>query len=121
MRSTPSTPRHSGPRARTWWESTSNLGRNPICQCHPRAQHKVFCPPRQGHFGLSRRENPMEYATLGNTGLLASKLCFGTMTFGDGSGYFKAIGAVSQTGADELVKTSIDRGLNFFDTPDNYV
>lgn len=26
----------------------------------------------------------MEYATLGNTGLLVSKLCFGTMTFGDG-------------------------------------
>jgi len=24
----------------------------------------------------------MEYATLGNTGLLVSKLCFGTMTFG---------------------------------------
>ena len=23
----------------------------------------------------------MEYATLGNTGLLVSKLCFGTMTF----------------------------------------
>jgi hypothetical protein len=27
----------------------------------------------------------MEYATLGNTGHLVSKLCFGTMTFGDGS------------------------------------
>jgi aryl-alcohol dehydrogenase-like predicted oxidoreductase len=32
----------------------------------------------------------MEYATLGNTGLLVSKLCFGTMTFGDGRGFFKA-------------------------------
>jgi aryl-alcohol dehydrogenase-like predicted oxidoreductase len=62
----------------------------------------------------------MEYATLGNTGLLVSKLCLGTMTFGDGSGYFKAIGAVGQAGADELVKTSIDRGINFFDTADNY-
>ena len=46
----------------------------------------------------------MEYATLGNTGLLVSKLCFGTMTFGDGRGPFKAIGAVGQAGADELVK-----------------
>jgi aryl-alcohol dehydrogenase-like predicted oxidoreductase len=36
----------------------------------------------------------MEYATLGNTGLLVSKLCFGTMTFGDGRGIFKAISAV---------------------------
>jgi aryl-alcohol dehydrogenase-like predicted oxidoreductase len=62
----------------------------------------------------------MEYATLGNTGLLVSKLCFGTMTFGDGSGIFKAISAVGQAGADELIKTSIDGGINFFDTADNY-
>ena len=55
----------------------------------------------------------MEYATLGNTGLLVSKLCFGTMTFGDGRGLFKAISAVDQAGADELVKTSIDGGINF--------
>src|SRR5258707_9753811 len=62
----------------------------------------------------------MEYATLGNTGLLVSKLCFGTMTFGDGRGLFKAISAVGQPGADELVKTLIDGGINFFDTADNY-
>src|SRR6202048_3841073 len=62
----------------------------------------------------------MEYATLGNTGLLVSKLCFGTMTFGDGRGRFRAISAVGQAGADELVKTSIDRGINFFDSADNY-
>jgi aryl-alcohol dehydrogenase-like predicted oxidoreductase len=62
----------------------------------------------------------MEYATLGNTGLLVSKLCFGAMTFGDGRGLFKAISSVGQAGADELVKTSIDGGVNFFDTADNY-
>ncbi len=62
----------------------------------------------------------MKYATLGNTGLLVSKLCFGTMTFGDGRGMFKAIGAVGQAAADELVKTSIDSGINFFDTADIY-
>ena len=62
----------------------------------------------------------MKYATLGNTGLLVSKLCFGTMTFGDGRGIFKAIGAVGQTAADELVKTSIESGINFFDTADVY-
>jgi aryl-alcohol dehydrogenase-like predicted oxidoreductase len=67
----------------------------------------------------------MEYATLGHTGLLVSKLCFrnsvfGTMTFGDGRGLFKAISTVDQAGADELVKTSIDGGINFFDTADNY-
>jgi aryl-alcohol dehydrogenase-like predicted oxidoreductase len=62
----------------------------------------------------------LEYSTLGNTGLLVSKLCFGTMTFGDGRGLFKGISAVDQTGADALVKTAIDAGINFFDTADNY-
>ena len=62
----------------------------------------------------------MKYATLGNTGLLVSKLCFGTMTFGDGRGLFKAISNVGQDGADEMIKTSIDGGINFFDTADNY-
>src|ERR1700728_2732115 len=33
---------------------------------------------------------------------------------------FKAIGAVGQAAADELVKTSIEAGINFFDTADNY-
>jgi aryl-alcohol dehydrogenase-like predicted oxidoreductase len=62
----------------------------------------------------------MEYSTLGHTGLLVSRLCFGTMTFGDGAGLFKGISAVDQAGADELVKTAIDSGINFFDTADNY-
>src|SRR6202790_131108 len=65
-------------------------------------------------------DNIMEYATLGNTGLLVSKLCFGTMTFGDGRGLFKAISTVGQAGADELIKGSIDAGINFFDTADVY-
>jgi aryl-alcohol dehydrogenase-like predicted oxidoreductase len=42
------------------------------------------------------------------------------MTFGDGRGLFKAISTVGQSAADELVKTSIDGGINFFDTADNY-
>jgi aryl-alcohol dehydrogenase-like predicted oxidoreductase len=62
----------------------------------------------------------LEYSTLGNTGLLVSKLCFGTMTFGDGRGLFKALSVVGQAGADQLIKTAIDGGINFFDTADNY-
>jgi aryl-alcohol dehydrogenase-like predicted oxidoreductase len=62
----------------------------------------------------------MDYATLGHTGLLVSQLCFGTMTFGDGKGLFKAIGAQGQAEADELVKTSLAGGINFFDTADVY-
>src|SRR5580658_868450 len=74
----------------------------------------------QGGILLTRKENTMKYATLGNTGLQVSKLCFGTMTFGDGRGMFKAIGAVGQVAADELVKTSVESGINFFDTADVY-
>jgi aryl-alcohol dehydrogenase-like predicted oxidoreductase len=62
----------------------------------------------------------VRYKTLGNTGLLVSELCLGCMTFHGGSGMWKSIGNVDQTGADELVKTSIDAGINFFDTADVY-
>jgi aryl-alcohol dehydrogenase-like predicted oxidoreductase len=62
----------------------------------------------------------MQYKTLGNTGLLVSKLCFGTMTFSGGTGFWKAIGTVDQAGADALIKTSLDAGINFFDTADVY-
>jgi len=62
----------------------------------------------------------MQYKTLGNTGLLVSTLCFGTMTFHGGTGIFQAIGTVDQTGADELIKGCIDAGINFFDTADVY-
>ena len=61
----------------------------------------------------------MDYKTLGNTGLLVSRLCFGTMTFG-GEGMYKLIGSVDQKGADQLVKAAIDGGINFFDTADVY-
>lgn len=62
----------------------------------------------------------MQFTTLGNTGLLVSRLCFGTMTFGSGQGIFKAIGVVGQAAADELIRTSVDSGINFFDTADVY-
>jgi aryl-alcohol dehydrogenase-like predicted oxidoreductase len=62
----------------------------------------------------------MDYKTLGNTGLLVSRLCLGTMTFGGAKGFWKTIGAVNQTGADELVKAAIESGINFFDTADVY-
>jgi len=61
----------------------------------------------------------LQYKTLGDTGLLVSTLCFGAMTFHGGSGRFRAIGQVDQAGADELIKGSIDGGINFFDPTDN--
>ena len=62
----------------------------------------------------------MQYKTLGDTGLLVSTLCFGTMTFHGGSGMFRAVGTVDQAGADQLIKASFDAGINFFDTADVY-
>jgi aryl-alcohol dehydrogenase-like predicted oxidoreductase len=63
----------------------------------------------------------MQYKTLGNTGLLVSEICLGTMTFAAGSeGIWKNIGQVDQAGADELTKASIDAGINFLDTADVY-
>jgi aryl-alcohol dehydrogenase-like predicted oxidoreductase len=62
----------------------------------------------------------MQYTPLGNTGLIVSRLCLGTMTFGSRDGIFKAIAGVDQTSADGLVRASIDSGINFFDTADAY-
>ena len=62
----------------------------------------------------------MLYKTLGDTGLLVSTLCFGTMTFHGGSGRFRVVGEVDQAGADALVGRSIEAGINFFDTADVY-
>jgi aryl-alcohol dehydrogenase-like predicted oxidoreductase len=62
----------------------------------------------------------MQYKTLGDTGLLVSTLCYGTMTFHGGQGIWKAIGNTDQAGADALIKACIDAGINFFDTADVY-
>jgi hypothetical protein len=50
----------------------------------------------------------MGYATLGNTGLLVSKLCFGTVTFGDVRRHFKGIAPLARPG---LMNWSLDRFL----------
>lgn len=61
----------------------------------------------------------MKYNLLGNTGLVVSELCFGTMTFG-GEGYWKAIGQQTQDEADALLKKSVESGINFIDTANIY-
>jgi aryl-alcohol dehydrogenase-like predicted oxidoreductase len=62
----------------------------------------------------------MKYNTLGHTGLLVSELCLGTMTFATGEGMWKPIAGVEQNLADELVRLSLDAGVNFVDTADVY-
>jgi aryl-alcohol dehydrogenase-like predicted oxidoreductase len=62
----------------------------------------------------------MQYALLGHTGLIVSRLSFGAMTFTAGN---KDIGSIYKVGAalaDQLVGRSLDAGINFFDTADAY-
>jgi aryl-alcohol dehydrogenase-like predicted oxidoreductase len=61
----------------------------------------------------------MKYTTLGSTGLVVSKFCFGSTILGDGREPFRSISSVGQTRADELVAMSIDGGINFFDPAEN--
>ena len=62
----------------------------------------------------------MKYNTLGHTGLLVSELCLGTMTFASGEGMWKPIAGVEQNLADEILRLSIEAGINFVDTADVY-
>src|SRR6202522_1667542 len=62
----------------------------------------------------------MKYNTLGHTGLLVSEICLGTMTFAAGEGMWKPIAGVEQKLADELLRLSLDAGINFVDTADVY-
>jgi len=61
----------------------------------------------------------MKYNLLGHSGLKVSELCLGTMTFG-GRGMWTAIGTLAQEQVNELVKQSIDGGINFIDTANVY-
>ena len=61
----------------------------------------------------------MNYNLLGNTGILVSELCLGTMTFG-GKGFWKSIGMLSQDEVNQLIKTAIDHEINFIDTANVY-
>ena len=61
----------------------------------------------------------MKYKRFGNTGLLVSEICLGAMTFG-GKGMWTNIGQLKQEAVNELVKRSIEAGVNFFDTANVY-
>ncbi|MCB0415256.1 MAG: aldo/keto reductase, partial [Bdellovibrionales bacterium] len=61
----------------------------------------------------------MQYNLLGQTGLLVSEICLGTMTFG-GKGFWEKIGAIDQSIVNDLIKTAFDKGVNFIDTANVY-
>ncbi|MFB5683508.1 aldo/keto reductase [Paenibacillus terreus] len=62
----------------------------------------------------------MKYNLLGNTGLLVSELCLGTMTFGGKDPMSAAMGAIDYETAERLVHEALGAGINFFDTANVY-
>src|SRR5579862_1431394 len=62
----------------------------------------------------------MQYALLGNTGLIVSRLAFGAMTFTAGNRAMSAVYKTDSATADKLIGRALDAGVNFFDTADGY-
>src|SRR6202030_3491122 len=58
----------------------------------------------------------MKYRKLGNTGLIVSELALGTMQFGSKMN----MGSLGQEDTTRMVKSALDRGINFIDTADVY-
>lgn len=61
----------------------------------------------------------MNYRQLGNSGLIVSELCLGTMTFGEGDFYGLKF-TIDQKKADRIISHALDNGINFFDSADMY-
>lgn len=61
----------------------------------------------------------MQYNRLGSTGLIVSRLSFGTMTFGNDPS-MPNVYKVSQENAQAMIEKSLEAGINFFDTADGY-
>lgn len=62
----------------------------------------------------------MNYTRLGNSGLVVSRMCFGTMTFTHGSDWIPGVAKVDLQHAQQMVDLALDRGVNFFDSADGY-
>ena len=62
----------------------------------------------------------MQYSVLGSTGLVVSRLSLGAMTFGEGALVGQLVNHMNQKGADAMVNTAFDAGVNLFDTADMY-
>ncbi|MCB2047224.1 MAG: aldo/keto reductase [Novosphingobium sp.] len=61
----------------------------------------------------------MEYARLGKTGLVVSRLCLGCMSFGDKSkGWHKWI--LDEEASRPVIRRAVEAGINFFDTANIY-
>jgi aryl-alcohol dehydrogenase-like predicted oxidoreductase len=75
---------------------------------------------RFAHSGANEKDSSVRYNRLGNTGLVVSELCLGTMTFGDRSSRFSAIAGLGQAASAALTRQALDAGINFIDTANIY-
>ena len=61
----------------------------------------------------------MEYTRLGNSGLEVSKLCLGTMSFGDKDKWIHPW-VLNEEDSRTIIKRALELGINFFDTANIY-
>lgn len=63
----------------------------------------------------------MKYNFIGDTGLMVSELCFGTMTFGgENAGIWSMIGNLQQQEVNQMLEAVFTSGINFIDTANVY-
>jgi aryl-alcohol dehydrogenase-like predicted oxidoreductase len=67
---------------------------------------------------LAALEMTMKYVSIGQTGVHASLLALGAMTFGEKNVW--KLGGLPQEAVDRIVRRAIDAGVNLFDTADVY-
>ncbi|EMG28647.1 hypothetical protein X560_1190 [Listeria fleischmannii 1991] len=61
----------------------------------------------------------MEYVKFGNTGMDVSKICLGTMGFGDADKWIHKW-VLDEAKSRDVIKKALDLGINFFDTANIY-
>ena len=83
------------------------------------ARPLVRPPPRRVATIYVRRDGigPMEYTTLGETGLEVSRICLGCMSFSTGEWREWVL---DEEESHEVIERAIDLGINFFDTANMY-
>ena len=70
-----------------------------------------FIPPREATLSQNSQEPPMEYRSLGKSGLKVPALSFGAGTFGGKGPLFGAWGDTDATQARRLVDLCLDAGV----------
>jgi 1-deoxyxylulose-5-phosphate synthase len=68
---------------------------------------------------MERKEEPMDYTKLGNTGMDVSRICLGCMGFGDASRWIHKW-VLNEENSRPIIKKALELGINFFDTANVY-